>query len=229
MRLHLIAEFDEVARYLNQTATAVGEAGDQATYRTTEETKDLGRVHVASALTPRAGNLLGSRYFFDTEGGRVRPVGFVHGRWWRRSAAGQRTDILHEYETGATIVPIQRKALAIPTPEGLRIAGSVRGSRLSPEKFKEKTGLELKSVEINGVWFLVAEGYVTKRNRVYGFKGGPRRTRGGYKQGAASVFVFRLTKQTRLPKRLDIAALRRRSQVLLGRNYLEELARRGLR
>lgn len=226
MRIQLVAEMDEVNRYLNQVPTAIEQASDQAVFVTTDKVKQLGRTQIQAGLSGRAANTFQSRLYFDTRGTRVRPSGFVHGTWFRQSATGDVTDVLHEFTTGATVVPVKKRALAIPTPEGLRLAGAIRGSRISPEWFKQRTGLELKAVDVNGTWYLVATGYLTRRNRVFGFKGGARRTRGGFKQGAASIFVFRLTKRTRLPRRLHLDVLEDQGNDIMAVTFLDELGKR---
>lgn len=210
MRIKVDSDARAVSVFWSKAAGGLVDAAAAAIVGSTEEGKRLGRLQIQGALSPRAANTLTTQYFHDEHAGGVNAVtGYLHGRWFRRSAGGQRTDILAEYETGASIRPARGGALAIPLPSGLRLVPGARRTRLSPERFEQLTGLELRLVEKWGKRFLVAAGArIGAKGRIQGFKRGAANKNGSFKQGAATIFAFVLTKGVRLPKRLDFGLLR---------------------
>lgn len=227
MRINLQADRGKLEAYLTQQAEATADAADAAVRFTTEETKKLGRVQVGAALSPRAANTLTSRFYLGSrEGGRQGVAGYVHGRWFRRSAAGRRTDILAEYETGATITPKRGTALAIPLRGAGRFGLSAldRRTRVTPASFERQTGLELRLVQRPGKNpILVTDG--TRAPRILNSRGDFVKRKKGSRY-AAWVPVFVLVRQSRLPKRLDFTQLRRKAGDDLARRVLIEMGKR---
>lgn len=231
LKLKFTADVSALDRYLTQQATAFDEAADAAVIETTEALKEAGRQQIAGRLSSRAGNLFAARYYLKQRGadGNLGTVGYTHSRWWRRSASGQRVDILAEYETGATIRPVRGRRIAIPLPAagqfGLGISG--RRSRISPEAFERRTGLKLQPVQAkDGRIFLVVDGRLNSAGQAAAFKGGRLTKTGRLKSGAASIPVFVLVPSATLPKRLDLAAIVDREQNNLGSRVLAEISRR---
>lgn len=231
MKLRFTSDAADLERYFAQQATAFDEAADAAVIETTEAIKAGARQQIGSRLSARAGNLLAASYFLKQRGqaGNLGTVGYTHSRWWRRSASGQRVDILAEYETGATITPVRGRRIAIPLPAAGQFGVGIGGkrSRISPEAFERRTGLKLQAVQAaDGRIFLVVDGRVNARGQAAAFKGGQFTKTGRLKSGSASVPVFVLVPSATLPRRLDLAAVADREQANLGGRVLAELNRR---
>ena len=86
--------------------------------------------------------------------------------------------------------------LAIPTPAAGK---SSRGGRITPREWEQRSGLRLRFVyRRTGPSLLVAEGRLNARGRAVA-----SRSRTG--RGVATVPIFLLVPQVKLPKRLDLA------------------------
>jgi len=86
--------------------------------------------------------------------------------------------------------------LAIPTPAAGK---SLRGGRITPGEWERRNGLRLRFVyRRSGPSLLVAEGRLNTRGRAV-------RSRSRTGRGAATVPIFLLVPQVKLPKRLDLA------------------------
>ena len=237
MKLRVEARTEDLDRYLNQAATAFGDAADDTVRETTEGLKQAGRANISGGLSPRAGNLFGSRYYLEPQAvpgaaPRIALHGYVHGRWWRRSASGQRTDILAEYETGATVMPVKAGGLARPLPFAGKLGLSSEGKRqrISPESFRRRMGIakeDLRLLKLGGRAFLVVdEAKLNRRGVAVKSKGGARTKRGKYRPGTATLFVFELLRSMRIPKKISLGPLVERAQSQLPAKFQAELAQR---
>ena len=104
--------------------------------------------------------------------------------------------IVGAHDTGPLIRSKTGFLLAIPTPAAGR---SLRGGRITPGEWERRRGLRLRFVyRRTGSSLLVAEGRVNSRGR-----GVASRSRTG--SGRATVPIFLLVPQVKLPKRLDLA------------------------
>jgi hypothetical protein len=104
--------------------------------------------------------------------------------------------IVAAHDTGPLIRSRNSFWLAIPTPAAGR---SLRGGRITPGEWERRTGLGLRFVyRRSGPSLLVAEGRLNTRGRAV-------RSRSKTARGAATVPIFLLVPQVKLPKRLDLA------------------------
>jgi hypothetical protein len=104
--------------------------------------------------------------------------------------------IIGAHDTGPLIRSRSGFWLAIPTEAAGR---SLRGGRISPHEWERRTGLRLRFVYRRlGPSLLVAEARLNTRGRAVA-----SRSRTG--RGTATVPIFLLVPQVRLPKRLDLA------------------------
>jgi hypothetical protein len=184
------------------------------------------RTAVAGAL--RARNTITDRYHVRRRsGGRLSTVGYIHSLWFRHSDSGRsssskgRVDILAEFETGATITPQRAKLIyVLPPAKGkfLRSAGCKR-LRVSPRLFEARTGLKFRRVKVGSRAFLVADQARLSGSRQVArvFEGGSRTKTGRLKRGAATVFLFQIANQTRLPKRRDLGQVKVKAGEVLAR------------
>lgn len=226
MRISLKADASEISAYLTQTADALADAADSAVVGATNDAKALGRTQVSAALSGRAANTLASQFYLGKRSDRQGVVGYLHSRWFRRSAAGQRTDILAEYETGATIRAVRGTTIAIPLPAAGKFGLNIfdRRARITPGTFERLTGLELRLVERPGKNpLLVTDG--TRAPRIINSRGDfVKRKKGS--PNAAWVPVFVLVRQVKLPKRLDFGSLRERTAENLATRLVVEMSKR---
>lgn len=103
--------------------------------------------------------------------------------------------IIGAHEKGALIRGRNGLWLAIPLPAAGKAA---RGARITPAEWEKKTGLQLRLVpRRNGPGLLVAEARVS-------VKGLAKVSRSNTGRGLASIPVFLLVRQVKLPKRLDL-------------------------
>lgn len=104
--------------------------------------------------------------------------------------------IVGAHDTGPLIRSKNGFWLAIPTPAAGK---SLRGGRITPGEWERRTGLRLRFVyRRTGPSLLVAEGRLNKKGRAVA-----SRSKTG--RGLATVPIFLLVPQVRLPKRLDLA------------------------
>jgi len=123
--------------------------------------------------------------------------------------------IVGAHDTGPLIRSRNGFWLAIPTPAAGR---SLRGGRLTPGEWERRNGLRLRFVyRRSGPSLLVAEGRLNTRGRAV-------RSRSKTGRGVATVPIFLLVPQVKLPKRLDIegpaATWARRLPRLVGRAWV---------
>jgi hypothetical protein len=104
--------------------------------------------------------------------------------------------IVGAHDTGPLIRSRNGFWLSIPTPA----AGKwLRGGRITPGEWERRTGLRLRFVfRRTGPSLLVAESRIDSRGRA-------RASRSKAGRGVATVPIFLLVPQVRLPKRLDLA------------------------
>jgi hypothetical protein len=103
--------------------------------------------------------------------------------------------IVGAHDTGPLIRSRNGFWLAIPTPAGK----SLRGGRINPDEWERRNGLRLRFIyRRSGPSLLVAEARLNIRGRAV-------RSRSRTGRGAATVPVFLLVPQVKLPKRLDLA------------------------
>jgi hypothetical protein len=104
--------------------------------------------------------------------------------------------IVGAHDTGPLIRSKTGFWLAIPTPAAGRAPG---GRRITPLAWERRTGLRLRFVyRRTGPSLLVAEARLSSRGRAVA-----SRSKTG--RGLATVPIFLLVPQVRLPKRLDLA------------------------
>lgn len=104
--------------------------------------------------------------------------------------------IVGAHDTGPLIRSRNGFWLAIPTPAAGR---SLRGGRITPGEWERRTGLRLRFIyRRNGPSLLVAEARLNTKGRAV-------RSRSRTGRGAATVPIFLLVPQVKLPKRLDLA------------------------
>ena len=104
--------------------------------------------------------------------------------------------IIGAHDTGPLIRSRSGFWLAIPTEAAGK---SLRGGRISPREWERRTGLRLRFVYRRmGSSLLVAEARLNTRGRAVA-----SRSRTG--RGVATVPIFLLVPQVKLPKRLDLA------------------------
>ena len=124
--------------------------------------------------------------------------------------------IIGAHDTGPLIRSRNGFWLAIPTPAAGK---SLRGGRITPGEWERRNGLRLRFVyRRSGPSLLVAE---TRLNT----KGRAVRSRSKTGRGVATVPIFLLVPQVKLPKRLDLAqdAVRAHDALpgLIFRNWVE--------
>jgi hypothetical protein len=111
--------------------------------------------------------------------------------------------IVGAHETGPLIRSKDGFWLAIPTTAAGKPS---RGGRITPGEWERRTGLRLRFVyRRSGPSLLVAEGRLNTRGRAVA-----SRSKSG--RGLATVPIFLLVPQVRLPKRLDLARDAERAQ-----------------
>jgi hypothetical protein len=104
--------------------------------------------------------------------------------------------IVGAHDTGPLIRSRNGFWLAIPTPAAGK---SLRGGRITPGEWERRNGLRLRFVyRRSGPSLLVAERRLNTRGRAV-------RSRSRSGRGAATVPIFLLVPQVKLPKRLDLA------------------------
>ena len=104
--------------------------------------------------------------------------------------------IIGAHDTGPLIRSRNGFWLTIPTPAAGK---STRGGRITPGEWERRTGLRLRFVyRRTGPSLLVAEGRLNTKGRAVA-----SRSKTG--RGLATVPIFLLVPQVRLPKRLDLA------------------------
>ncbi len=105
-------------------------------------------------------------------------------------------EIVGAHDTGPLIRSRNGLWLAIPTPAAGK---SLRGGRITPREWERRNGLRLRFVyRRSGPSLLVAEGRLNTKGRAV-------RSRSKSGRGAATVPIFLLVPQLKLPKRLDLA------------------------
>jgi hypothetical protein len=110
--------------------------------------------------------------------------------------------IVSAHDAGALIRSRTGFWLAIPTPAAGR---SARGGRVTPGEWERRSGLRLRFVyRRTGTSLLVAEARLNTRGRAV-----VSRSKTG--RGVATVPIFLLVPQVKLPKRLDLAREARRA------------------
>ena len=104
--------------------------------------------------------------------------------------------IVGAHDTGPVIRSKSGFWLTIPTPAAGK---SSRGGRITPREWEQRSGLRLRFVyRRSGPSLLVAEGRLNTRGRAVA-----SRSKTG--RGVATVPIFLLVPQVKLPKRLDLA------------------------
>ena len=167
-------------------------AGDRAALRAVSEAgKEIQtgwRGQVASSLVGRRLPNTVRNNLYPNAGGTMRAATLVF------SKAPQ---ILHGHEHGATIVARNTRFLAIPTPAAGKGAG---GRRISPAAWERRTGQKLRMIWLGTRALLVLDRAVLR-----GRAGIARLDTTKRQAKAATVVIFVLVPQVKLPKRLDLA------------------------
>ncbi|WP_420849785.1 DUF6441 family protein [Paracoccus siganidrum] len=129
----------------------------------------------------------------------IRSEAYPRGRPSLNAAAlvwSQAPVIVGAHDTGPLIRSRDGFWLAIPTPAAGK---STRGGRITPGEWERRTGLRLRFVyRRTGPSLLVVEGRLNSKGRAVA-----SRSKTG--RGLATVPIFLLVPQVRLPKRLDLA------------------------
>jgi len=125
--------------------------------------------------------------------------------------------IIGAHDTGPLIRAKNGSWLAIPTPAAGK---SARGGRATPGEWERRTGLRLRFVfRRRGPSLLVAEGRLNSQGRAVASKSKTGR-------GVATVPIFLMVHQVKLPKRLNLARdAERASAAIPGsivRNWVED-------
>lgn len=185
----------DVTHGLPRWAEAQHARAEAAVTRAVGET---GRA-VQAAWRSEVGSVLGRRL-----AGTVRLRVFPEGQPSANAAAlvwSKAPEIVGAHERGALIASRSGFWLAIPTAAAGRGA---RGARLTPGEWEARRGLRLKFVYRRGrTALLVADGARLNSRGL----GVASRSRTG--RGVATVPIFVLVPQVRLPKRLDLAGAAR--------------------
>ena len=172
----------ELKVYMAREATAVVAGARAATKRQTEETKNTARAVVNAGLTGSRQFRTGNRRAAQTIRSRYyedTPAGLVHSTWGYFDG-GRFVDILAVHATGATITPKRGRFLFIPF-----VGAGQRRSR------RQRGRLDQEKVDIiplpNGQRLVVTRERGQRRGLVLGL----------------------LTRQVRIPKRLDFTSVER--------------------
>jgi hypothetical protein len=231
-------------RHMQEVGTSLQDAGNAAVVRQTNETKGQMRVQLGQRLgrKGRAANAIRSRFYLNASGAQADTVGYIHSAWWRKSRrGGPDIDMFKAFETGAVIMPVKGKNLAIPLPaayavlgrnakpakpEQVEIALNVKlfvlraksGRRflaLTPDSGKVAIGRNTRGIgKIKPVRFI-------KKTKERSF---PTTRRGAKVQ--KPILMFLLLKNARLPKRLDFAPTKEAANQGLAEKMIVEVARR---
>ena len=125
--------------------------------------------------------------------------------------------IIGAHDTGPLIRSKDGFFLAIPTAAAGK---STRGGRITPGEWERRTGLHMRFIyRRRGPSLLVAEGRLNSKGRAVASKSKTGR-------GIATVPIFLLVPQVKLPKRLDLARDAERAQAAIPgsivRNWVED-------
>jgi hypothetical protein len=173
---------------LMQAEIAAGEKAVSAAMRAAgTELKSDWRAQITGAgLGRRLANSIRSQTFPKT-GGSLNAAALV----WSKAP-----EIIATHDTGPLIRSKNGFWLAIPLPAAGK---STRGGRITPGKWERRTGLRLRFIyRRRGPSLLVAEGRLNTKGRAVA-----SRSKTG--RGVATVPIFLLVPQVKLPKRLDLA------------------------
>lgn len=149
--------------------------------------KDAWRAQITGAgLGRRLANTIRSEQFPKT-----RPSLSAAAVVWSKAPV-----IISAHDTGPLIRSKNGFWLAIPLPAAGK---SLRGGRITPGEWERRSGLRLRFVyRRTGPSLLVAEGRLNSKGRAVA-----SRSKTG--RGVATVPIFLLVPQVKLPKRLDLA------------------------
>lgn len=221
---------------LDGLAAGLKNAIDAGTLKAANETKAFARVVMRQALGARAANTIGLKSWPDP----TKPLAEgLYSRWWQDGE-----DIPYAFSVGATIRPVNRRFLAIPSDEaraGILPTSTYQpgqlpalgrrpvittgagerqsvGVRLSPRSFEYKTGVKLRYVPPGGGrrfgMLVVENARLTPRGQV---RGSRRRT------PRYSYIAFLLVPETKLPQRLEWGQVIDRAGDLLEQDVLDAI------
>jgi hypothetical protein len=154
---------------------------------------DLRQAVTGVGLSNRLANTITNKTY-PASGGSLKAAAWIAGR-------GQQAELLLGlFSQGAVIRANQGLYLAIPLPAAGRVAAYGGQGRLTPGVFERRTGLRLRFVYRPGKpSLLVADSKLTK--------GGRASRTANARLGAASVPVFLLVPQVRVPQKFDTNAI----------------------
>jgi hypothetical protein len=207
-------------------ARILQQAVNRAVVRQTNETRGRLRAMVAGRLGGKAANTVYGQAGPDRRiGNEGQVVGVVSSRWWRK-ANGRRVNVLDGFETGLTIRPTQGRFLAIPLPAAGK---SRRGGRITPQEWEERNNQDLILLQRPGKRALLM-GRVSRLDRSGVGRTSIRRLKSGAVRTGKRLLLpmFVLVPQTRLPKRLDAASVRREADQRLAEKIVVEATVGGL-
>ena len=130
---------------------------------------------------------------YPEAGVSINPAVFVYAR--------TKTDILGSHDAGSIIRAKNGVFLAIPLPAAGR---NSRGGRWTPGTWQFKNGVRLRFVKTPRGGLLVADDFRLTKGREIGIRKRGKRRRDGILTGAASVPIFALVRQVKMPKRLNL-------------------------
>jgi hypothetical protein len=112
-----------------------------------------------------------------------------------------KTDILGSHNDGSIIRARNGVFLAIPLPAAGR---NNRGGRWTPATWQFRNGVRLRFVKTPRGGLLVADDFRLTPGRGIGIRKRGKRRKDGMLTGAASVPIFALVRQVKMPKRLNL-------------------------
>jgi hypothetical protein len=112
-----------------------------------------------------------------------------------------KTDILGSHNDGSIIRARNGVFLAIPLPAAGR---NNRGGRWTPGTWQFRNGVRLRFVKTPRGGLLVADDFRLTKGRGIGIRKRGKRRKDGMLTGAASVPIFALVRQVKMPKRLNL-------------------------
>ncbi|MCD6072267.1 MAG: hypothetical protein K0R61_2373 [Microvirga sp.] len=204
----------------------VRDAANEAVVNTTEQAKRRSQEAVAAALTPRAGNLIGSDSYLNNEAGEREVVGFTHSRWFRAPRGGKTVgassrlkanDVLALHASGGTILPANKGWLRL----------SFMGRLL---RRSDGAQLSYKDPDIDVIPITTKSGKTALL--VVDRRGGataPRGMRGNKRPPRARGKAIEiLLKDVQIPQRIQMAPVVQYSERRLAENFIVSLAKRRL-
>lgn len=164
---------------------------------------------VGSGLGQRLANTIRQNNY-PPRGESIGAASLVYVRPNRKADSASAADVVDAFERGVVITAFRRRFLAIPTNEAGRVAGmggrteSKWKRRLTPERWEQRTGMNLRFVARRGKFPLLVADDARVSAKGEARKKGGRRRKDGMLIGAQTVVIFTLVPQVNLRKRLNL-------------------------